>query len=171
MAYTKTNWVNNETPINETNLNNIENGISDLYDAESVKGKYIKVGLKSNITFSSTSRMPLTFDIVLDNNFDDDYDNYFKLNSAGKVEIMNDKIKAVLVIFSYFKAVTSDIESMVFIANNLASIGKTSDTSSGFLSVGARASLDDTIWVAISTSSEVAGFMGQKYTYMQVIAI
>lgn len=27
MAYTKTEWVNGETPINESNLNNIENGI------------------------------------------------------------------------------------------------------------------------------------------------
>lgn len=29
MAYTKTNWVNNTTPINETNLNKIEQGIYD----------------------------------------------------------------------------------------------------------------------------------------------
>lgn len=27
MSYTKTTWVNNVTPINETNMNNIENGI------------------------------------------------------------------------------------------------------------------------------------------------
>lgn len=27
MSYTKTNWVNNITPINEKNMNNIENGI------------------------------------------------------------------------------------------------------------------------------------------------
>ena len=32
MAYTKTNWTNT-TPINTENLNNIENGIADLYDA------------------------------------------------------------------------------------------------------------------------------------------
>lgn len=30
MTYIKTEWVNGETPINETNLNNIENGIVDL---------------------------------------------------------------------------------------------------------------------------------------------
>lgn len=29
MAYSKTNWVNNTTPINETNLNKIEQGIYD----------------------------------------------------------------------------------------------------------------------------------------------
>lgn len=33
MSYTKTNWVDGETPINAANLNNIENGISDLFDA------------------------------------------------------------------------------------------------------------------------------------------
>ena len=33
MAYTKTNWVNGQTPINATNLNKIENGIADLYNA------------------------------------------------------------------------------------------------------------------------------------------
>ena len=32
MAYTKTNWTNT-TPINTENLNNIENGIAELYDA------------------------------------------------------------------------------------------------------------------------------------------
>lgn len=30
MAYTKTNWVNNTTPINDTNLNHIEDGIEDI---------------------------------------------------------------------------------------------------------------------------------------------
>ena len=30
MAYTKTNWVNNTTPINSTNLNHIEDGIEDV---------------------------------------------------------------------------------------------------------------------------------------------
>lgn len=33
MAYNKTNWINNQTPITADNLNNIEQGISDLYDA------------------------------------------------------------------------------------------------------------------------------------------
>ena len=30
MAYTKTAWVNNTTPINATNLNHIEDGIEDV---------------------------------------------------------------------------------------------------------------------------------------------
>lgn len=29
--YSKTNWVNNSTPVNADNLNNIENGIYNLY--------------------------------------------------------------------------------------------------------------------------------------------
>ena len=33
MAYTKTNWQNGVTPINDTNLNNIETGIDDLLKA------------------------------------------------------------------------------------------------------------------------------------------
>lgn len=30
MAYSKTTWVNNTTPINSTNLNHIEDGIEDV---------------------------------------------------------------------------------------------------------------------------------------------
>lgn len=46
MAYVKTNWVNGETPINDTNLNHIENGVKDLEtnleDTEArLKGKTI----------------------------------------------------------------------------------------------------------------------------------
>lgn len=34
MSYTKTNWRNNSTPaLNATNLNNIENGISNIYSS------------------------------------------------------------------------------------------------------------------------------------------
>lgn len=33
MAYEKTNWINGKTPINAENLNKLENGIVDLYNA------------------------------------------------------------------------------------------------------------------------------------------
>lgn len=33
VEYTKTTWVNDITPVNETNMNNIENGIEDVADA------------------------------------------------------------------------------------------------------------------------------------------
>jgi hypothetical protein len=35
-TYTKTKWVNNETPLSETNLNNIEQGITDAIDASNI---------------------------------------------------------------------------------------------------------------------------------------
>ena len=49
MAYTKTEWVNGETPINESNLNNIENGI------EALQPNIITAIVGENITFSSTT--------------------------------------------------------------------------------------------------------------------
>ena len=33
LTYNKTNWVDNSTPVNAENLNNIENGISNLYSS------------------------------------------------------------------------------------------------------------------------------------------
>ena len=33
ISYTKTNWVNNVTPLNEKNMNNIENGIAAVTNA------------------------------------------------------------------------------------------------------------------------------------------
>lgn len=35
-TYTKTKWVNNETPLSETNLNNMEQGITDAIDASNI---------------------------------------------------------------------------------------------------------------------------------------
>ena len=32
MAYQKTRWVNNETPLNEGNLNKLEQGVQDAHD-------------------------------------------------------------------------------------------------------------------------------------------
>jgi|LSQX01.1.fsa_nt_gb hypothetical protein len=32
MAYQKTNWVNNQTPLNENNLNKLEQGVKDAHD-------------------------------------------------------------------------------------------------------------------------------------------
>lgn len=49
MAYNKTNWVNGETPINETNLNNIENGI------EILQPNIMTASLTSGQTVSATS--------------------------------------------------------------------------------------------------------------------
>jgi hypothetical protein len=59
MSYTKTNWINGETPINATNLNNIENGIKvNANNIENLKGYilYENVeGSKETITLNETS--------------------------------------------------------------------------------------------------------------------
>lgn len=45
MAYTKTTWGNNVTPINADNLNNIEDGIGDVDDrVTEVENNYIYFG-------------------------------------------------------------------------------------------------------------------------------
>lgn len=52
MAYTKTNWVNGETPINATNLNKIENGIEN--NDTSLENKLDKTSVKTAKTTSDT---------------------------------------------------------------------------------------------------------------------
>ena len=47
-AYNKTRWVDNSTPVNAENLNNIENGISGLYSnalglSELIEGNGIEI--------------------------------------------------------------------------------------------------------------------------------
>lgn len=49
MSYTKTEWVNGVTPINETNLNNIENGIVNL------QPEALTLNLPANHTINSDS--------------------------------------------------------------------------------------------------------------------
>lgn len=47
--YNKTNWVDNKTPVNAENLNNIENGISNLY-ANSISLSEILGGSGINVS-------------------------------------------------------------------------------------------------------------------------
>ena len=58
MAYTKTNWVNGTTPINETNLNKIEDELVTLEDGSIVeKGTgYIKYGNGIMICYGRVSK-------------------------------------------------------------------------------------------------------------------
>ena len=49
MAYTKTNWVDGETPINATNLNNMEGGIEN-----NDTNKLDKTSVKTTKTTSDT---------------------------------------------------------------------------------------------------------------------
>ena len=48
MAYNRTNWVNEETPLSADNFNNIEDGIEELQDKfeidQSVKSLYAALG-------------------------------------------------------------------------------------------------------------------------------
>jgi len=62
MAYTTTNWENlpsTNTPINETNLNKIENGVYTANDK-----KIITVGLTSNVTLATTGESDIRLNSV-----------------------------------------------------------------------------------------------------------
>lgn len=52
-TYYPTNWINNETPINESNLNHVENGIIEMQDrtnllrAEKIGAEYVQSAIKN----------------------------------------------------------------------------------------------------------------------------
>lgn len=54
-GYTKTEWKNGETRINAKNMNNIENGISDLYD-NAISSDELEQGLGINIEKEDSSK-------------------------------------------------------------------------------------------------------------------
>ena len=61
MAYSKTTWVNGQTPINETNLNNIENGIAALDTGKQdnlTAGTNITID-ENNVISSSSAGLPI----------------------------------------------------------------------------------------------------------------
>ena len=70
--YNKTNWVDNKTPVNAENLNNIENGISHLFDnaisqSEITEGSgitlaYSKSGIHISLGFREVEEAPTTQD-------------------------------------------------------------------------------------------------------------
>lgn len=56
MAYTKTNWVNDITPANETNMNNIETGIEQAHqDIANLQPNIITAGITADITKTTTT--------------------------------------------------------------------------------------------------------------------
>ncbi len=69
-TYNKTTWVDNQTPINACNLNNIERGIENLYNnslsvSDLVGGDGINVadtesGIKFNLAFNPVSDAPVS---------------------------------------------------------------------------------------------------------------
>ncbi len=124
MAYNKTNWTS-KTPINTSNLNKIEDGIeqnsndvankldttniksakttgdNNVYSCDyiNVKGKTLRCGINSNQNIQSQTVTKVNFNKYLSNNFNDDYENYFRLND-GFIEVMNDNISCVVFIAS-----------------------------------------------------------------------
>jgi len=66
--YSKTNWVNNSTPVNAENLNNIENGIynlysnalslSDLINGDGIEIKGTEEGVSIGLKFREVDTMP-----------------------------------------------------------------------------------------------------------------
>ena len=62
-TYNKTQWVDNSTPVNAENLNNIENGISNLYSnaiglSELIEGDGIEIkNTNSGVSFGLSFRM------------------------------------------------------------------------------------------------------------------
>ena len=71
-TYNKTQWVDNSTPVNAENLNNIENGISGLYSnalglSELIEGDGIEIkntenGVSFGLNLSEIDTMPESSD-------------------------------------------------------------------------------------------------------------
>lgn len=68
--YNKTNWVDNKTPVNAENLNNIENGLENIYNntlspSEFLEGPginlgYSRSGLKISLSFREVETAPVS---------------------------------------------------------------------------------------------------------------
>ena len=63
------------------------------------KGNTLKCGLENNQNFTNQTLKKVNFNKYLNNNFNNDYENNFKLND-GCIEIMSDYIKCVIVVVS-----------------------------------------------------------------------
>lgn len=103
MSYNPTNWVNGQTPISDSNLNHIEQGIktvSDLSDAQ-----------ESKIADIANNQIPETY-------LQQSVDNYIKNNQAGlatKTDVNNLDNKLSSEITNVNKA----IESLgIFVSND-----------------------------------------------------
>lgn len=91
----------NAVPINADNLNLLQENVEAAIptDLINVKGKLLKVGISQNQSISATTMTQINWDKPLDNNFDNDYEKYFRLID-GQIEVMNDNIKTVIVVAS-----------------------------------------------------------------------
>ena len=65
-SYTKTEWKNGETRINAKNMNNIESGISDLYD-NAISSDELEQGLGINIEKEDSLKFGLNIQVINEN--------------------------------------------------------------------------------------------------------
>lgn len=74
---------------------------NDVYSCNyiNIKGKTLRCGINSNQEIPSQTVTKVNFDKYLLNNFNDEYENYFRLND-GNIEIMNDNISCVIFVAS-----------------------------------------------------------------------
>ena len=84
------------TNLDADTLNQLETNVEN---AINIKGKTLRIGMNNNQNMTSEVVTKLNYDKYLGNNFNDDYENYFKL-SDGNIEIMNDNISCVIVVAS-----------------------------------------------------------------------
>ncbi len=88
--YKKTAWADNKTTVNAEKLNNIENGLSNLYDsaitASDIKGED---GVKVDVDNAGKVVVKLNTKIAIINEELDEYDNdtiYFLLSQNGIIQ-------------------------------------------------------------------------------------
>ena len=85
---------------NYLDTSSIRHNSENLKNYLSAKGKTLKCGLESNQSIPNQTTTKVNFNKYLNNNFNNDYNNYFKLND-GYIEIMSDYIKCVIVVASF----------------------------------------------------------------------
>lgn len=110
---TKSIKLKNDNYVDSSSITNDRKNLKDILD---VKGKYIKVKLTNNFNIPESQQVQVPWDTVEWNNFDNDYDNYFKLEN-GSIYIMNENIKTIAVTVSYLVA-PNDSHAFLYIWQN-----------------------------------------------------
>lgn len=96
MAYTKINWVNDITPVNETNMNNIENGIEQAHQSiEELQPNSITGYLSTKLSYTSTKntqKIPLILSSSKGNKFSVTSDGGIKIGAGVDKVLVNAQI-------------------------------------------------------------------------------
>ena len=155
MAYTKTNWVNGQTPINATNLNHIEDGI------ESVEQEIPEV---KNTQTSSTTKV-YSCDYVNDKMIDSSGSKYIKF-ADGTCIVWGSYDTAITLSASSGDTIICNLPITMKDTNYTATISK-KDGGNGFSyiadTVGTRGttSFNISLWNNGGASSTVVGYYWQ----------